>query len=235
MGRGARLAVAVPAVLALVSLVVSLAPWGLADWQHQSIRNDVRGWAGAGRAPNARAWEGARGVLEDAVRLAPGNPVLHEDLGRLHLTEPVLALSPRFANEHLLRAIDLRPTAPYAWIALLVARDRLGFKGAPLEKPLVAVWRLGPSERAMQVMVAELGLASWNALGPAGRAVVAEAFAWGMRRNPAEMLGISQRRGRLALACAHVQGDPRLAQSPWLKACAEARRAGMDPSRGRQE
>lgn len=230
MGTGTRLAVAVPAVLAMAVLVAVVVPLGLADWKYQSIRSDVRDWARAGRAPNARAWEGARGVLEDALKLAPGNPVLHEDLGRLHLTEPVLALSPQMADAHLRRAVDLRPTAPYPWVALIAARFRVGLSGEALERLLVGTWQLGPSESGVQVTVAELGLARWGELGAAGRGVVTRAVAAGMQRNPVEMLTISQRRGRLAMACAHVQGDARLAQSPWSKACAEARRAAADPS-----
>lgn len=224
MGRGARLAVALPAVVALVGLAISLVLLGIADWHFQSVRNDLLVWAGTGRAPTAKAWEGAREVMEGAVAMTPGNPFLHEYLGRLHLTEPRLAFSPRFAATELTQAVNLRPTAPYPWFGLLAARYQVGLTGDTLEKLLVSVWRLGPAEPGMQVVAADLGLAKWGELGAAGREVVEQAVAAGMRRNPDQMLKIAQSRGRLIVACPHVHGNRYLAQSAWAKACAAAAR-----------
>lgn len=224
------MAVAVPATLALAALVWLVVPLGIADWQYQSIRNDLRAWAGAGKAPTAKAWEGAREVLESAVDLAPGNPVLREYLGRLHLTEPMLALSPRFAVTHLSHAVGLRPTAPYPWIALMAARYRFGISGGAFEAMLVRVWPLAPSEPGMQLVAADLGLARWGEMGPSGREVVGQAVAAVMRRNPDQMLKIAQNRGRLVVACAHVHGNRYLAQSSWLKACAATARGAGEKS-----
>lgn len=219
MGRGARAAVAVPVILGLAMLSVVVAPWGMADWQVQSVREDVRGWAGAGKAPSARAWEAARETLERAVELAPVNPSIHELLGTLHLTEPALAQSPQAALRHLARAVEMRPSAPYPWSNLLMARFRSGLTQPPFERMLAETWRLGPAEPGVQVVVADLGLARWEAFGAEGRSATGAAIAAGMRRNPSEMLAISQNRGRLTPACGYIQGDGRLAQSQWLKAC----------------
>lgn len=224
MGRGARVVVAGPAIVGLAVLSVVVAPWGMADWQVQSVREDVRGWAGAGKAPSARAWEAVREALERAVELAPVNPSIHELLGTLHLTEPALAQSPQAAMRHLARAVELRPSAPYPWSNLLVARYRSGLTLPPFERMLAGTWLLGPAEPAVQVVVASLGLARWGESGIAAQSATAAAVAAGMRRNPMEMLRISQSRGRLFPACGYVQGDGRLAQSQWLKVCDGARR-----------
>lgn len=219
MGRGARLGVAVPVILGLVLLSVLVASRGMADWQVQSVRGDVRAWAGTGKAPSARAWEAAREALERAAVLAPASPSVHELLGTLHMTEPALAQSPQAAMRYLARAVEMRPSAPYPWGNLLLARYRSGITQAPFEQMLAETWRLGPAEPGVQVVVADLGLARWDDFGAEGRSATGAAIAAGMRRNPAEMLRISQNRGRLSPACGYVQGDGRLAQSQWLKAC----------------
>jgi hypothetical protein len=41
----------------------------------------------------------------------------------------------------------------------------------------------------------------------------------GMKRNPLEMLQIAERRGRLAVACRHFAGSPRLSLPKWFQLC----------------
>jgi hypothetical protein len=221
--RGSRLLAAIPAIALLGFLVAWLIPVGQADWQFQPLRNDVRAWAGVGKAPTARAWEGARVALEEAVVLSPANPSLHRYLSLLHLTEPALAHSPQLAASHAALEAGLRPSAPDAWHQLILARQRAGMTQPPFERLLVEAWTLGPAEPGVQVALADAGLATWDTLGPQARTAVSRAIAAGMAFNPEQMLRISQGRGRLFPACAHVQGDKRLAQSTWWKVCAEAR------------
>jgi hypothetical protein len=83
----------------------------------------------------------------------------------------------------------------------------------------VLIQRLGPSEPETQRLLAELGLAMWDEVGPETRAAVKAAVGAGMRRNPLEILQISERRGRLSLACAHASGDKRLQGTKWLETC----------------
>ena len=63
--------------------------------------------------------------------------------------------------------------------------------------------------------MAELGLAMWDEVRPRHAGAVMAAVGAAMRRNPLEMLQISERRGRLALACTHVPGDKRLRETKW--------------------
>jgi hypothetical protein len=47
----------------------------------------------------------------------------------------------------------------------------------------------------------------------------------GFRRNPLEMLQISERRGRLDIACRHLEGNTRMPDARWAEMC----QAGRQP------
>ena len=160
-------------------------------------------------------------ICERAERLRLRIPQPPELLGVLHLRRAGRAEYAELALEHFARALELRPSSPYTWANVAEARYRLGMTQAPFERILVVTQRLGPSEPETQRLVADLGLAMWDEIRPETQGAVAAAIGAGMRRNPLEMLQISERRGRLALACTHVPGDKRLRETKWVQVCAD--------------
>jgi hypothetical protein len=112
-------------------------------------------------------------------------------------------------RSNLVKALEMRPVSPYTWAYLMEAQYRRAEASANLELALQRASQLGPSEPGVQRIVADYGLALWPELNPQARAQVERMVAAGMRRNPLEMLRISDRRGRLEAACRHVVGAPK--------------------------
>ena len=210
---------AVPAIALLACLSVFAACWGAADSLAYGATREINTWTASGRSPGIDAWLWVRDDLRRARELSPADPGIVELLGVLHLQRAGRAEFAEIALEHLEQALVLRPSSRYTWANVAEARYRLGRTGPPFAKVLEQAWRQGPSEPEVQRLLAELGLALWDELPAATRRDVAAAVAAGMRRNPLEILRISERRGRLRLACKHVAGDRRLAGTRWMETC----------------
>jgi hypothetical protein len=148
--------------------------------------------------------------LKEAERIHAGDPTQVELLGLLGSAR---ADDPQYVAEgvnQLLRALVLRPTSPHTWAHLAEARYRLGESGRNLELALQRAAELGPAEPGVQHLVADYGLAVWNEVSPTTQVAIDRMVAAGIRRNPLEMLQISERRGRLEAACRHLTGSSRI-------------------------
>jgi hypothetical protein len=211
-------------LLAIVPLVALLAWAGAtaldvlrADGLVREAATEMSSWAAARIDPAPETRASVEEKLEESLRLRPDDPSSHELLGLLGAARREDARKMDEGIGHLVRALELRPVSPYTWANLLEARYLRGEAVASLELPLLRATQLGPSEPGVQRIVADYGLALWPELSPAARAEVARMIASGMRRNPLEMLRISDRRGRLEAACRHVVGsqpaDPRLGRA----------------------
>ncbi len=176
-------------------------------------------WGKSGVQPPLDEWLSVRNDLARAARLSPSDPAARELLGVLHAQRSGSEEFAILAREHFAAAIERRPTSPYAWSSYAQVLYRLGRTGRELEGALVNALRMGPSEREVQEAVADLGLALWDEIQPATRTVVEGAIAAGMRRDPAAMLTISQRRGRLNPACRHVESIRRANDPKWSQLC----------------
>ncbi len=214
-----RQLVVVPSIVVLAVLSFFAARWGAADAVAYEATSRMNSWAAKRAAPGIDSWMAVRADLEEAQRWAGTDPQLPELLGLLHLQRAGSAEYPELALEHFRRALELRPSSPYTWANVAEARYRLGMTAAPFERILVLTQRLGPSEPETQRLLAELGLAMWDEFGEETRNAVKAAVAAGMKRNPLEILQISERRGKLGLACSHVPGDKRLRDTKWIKVC----------------
>ncbi|MBL0141374.1 MAG: hypothetical protein IPP91_04755 [Betaproteobacteria bacterium] len=219
MDLPSRVLAAVPAIATLAALSVFAARWGAADSLSHDATREINTWTATGVTPGIDTWMWVRADLQKAERWAPADPQPAELLGVLHLQRAGRAEFSELALEYLRRSLELRPSSPYTWANVAEARYRLGMTAAPFESILVTTQRLGPSEPETQRLLAELGLALWDELAPETREAVKTAIDAGMRRNPLEILQISERRGRLAIACAHASGDKRLQGSKWIEIC----------------
>jgi len=219
MDRPSRVLLIVPAIATLAALSVFAARWGTAETLSLAAMREINTWTASGLSPGIDTWLWVKADLQRAERWAPADPKPAELLGVLHLQRAGRAEFSELALEHFRRALELRPTSPYTWANIAEARYRLGMTQPPFEAILVLTQRLGPSEPETQRLLAELGLAMWDEVGPEARAAVKAAVDAGMRRNPLEILQISERRGKLALACAHVSGDKRLQGTKWSETC----------------
>jgi hypothetical protein len=216
--------VAVPAIVGLVVLSVWAAQWGMADTLTFGANTEINAWVAKRASPGVDRWMRVQSDLKRAEELAGSDPQPPELLGALHLYVTGRAENTEVALRHLKRALELRPSSPYTWVNLAEVQYRLGMTTGAFERILLMTQRLGPSEPETQRLLADIGLAMWDDIGPEARAAVRAAVSAGMRRNPLEMLQISERRGRLALACAHVPGDKRIRDPKWIKVCSREAR-----------
>lgn len=139
-------------------------------------------------------------ALQRALEWAPADAELHEHLGAALLKQGAGAMP------ELERAVLLRPTSPYAWASYAEARYQEGRTGTAFEEALLRAASLGPNEPEVQESVALYGLAVWNDVRADTRETIGRMVAAGMKRDPSAMLRIADRRGRLEVACAHVDG-----------------------------
>jgi hypothetical protein len=150
---------------------------------------------------------------------SPNDPTIPELMGVLDVRRSDSWRYAKEIDEHFLRAIELRPSSAYTWAAIAGQRYRAGDTGPGFEKVLLNAAALGPNEPAVQSTVVNFGLAVWDDLSGPARAATEGMLARGMNRNPSEMLQISERRGRLAMACRHLDGRPRQVDARWIETC----------------
>lgn len=203
MRAAARVSVAVPFCAALAWAAFGALAVVQSDSLLRQARTEMSTWS----VPPARSTSATvLTYLNEASHVRPSEPILHELRGRLALASSSVE-DARVAEKAFIVAIDFRPVSAHSWASLAEARYRQGKPGVGLEYAFEQAALLGPSEPRVQQLVADLGLATWRELTPKGQGIVDRSLATGIRRNPLEMLRISERRGRLDLACRHVVGS----------------------------
>ena len=176
-------------------------------------------WAAARMQPEPGTVDSVRERLELAQRLSPADPTTQELLGILFAGRRDSAEYLSKGVVHFTHALQMRPASPYTWANLAEVKYNQGDTGGVFELALGRAAELGPSEPEVQRMVANYGLAVWDEVAPPTRQVIDRMVGAGVRRNPLEMLQISERRGRLAVACRHLVGASRTPDPKWYPLC----------------
>jgi hypothetical protein len=213
--RVARVVSAAPLIAGLAIIAAAAIKLGTADALVFSATREISHWSRV--APDQAAETRVLDDLQQAISGVEGDPTAHEMLGLLaarHLGDPERQ---KQAFAEFTRALELRPTSPYTWIHIAETSYRVGDTGPRFEMALGKSVELGAADPEIQNLVAFLGLAVYDELGPATRAAVDRMIQAGWRRDPAEMMRISTRRGRLDVTCRLTQGmsarvDPKVSQ-----------------------
>ena len=168
----------------------------------------------------AQYWQGAHDRLLGALSRTPADPAIYEYLGVVDSRRG--AQQPEYLAEgavHFSKALELRPSSSYSWANLAAVNYRMGETGPRFETAIVRAAGLGPREPEVQRIVANFGLAVWDEVSPRTRTAIEGMVASGMKRKPLELLQIADNRGRLAVACRHLPGSPRLTDPKWSQLC----------------
>lgn len=207
MMAGRRWLVAAPSLLGLGVLFVAASTTGFANISARDAAREIETWASLAGGPLPATAESVRQDLMEARKARPQDAFSFELLG-------VVAARDRAHPERLPGAIDdfkqalrLRPVSPYTWANLVHAYYEAGETGPEFERALRRAQELGPWEPEVQATLVHYGLAVREEIGPAARGSVDLAVASAMRRNPSETLQISERRGRLDVACAAMNWE----------------------------
>lgn len=117
------------------------------------------------KAPPEELWVKADEAYRSAQALAPHATDLATALGRMREWQvieqppgaPEAAAARRAALGHHLRALQGRPSSPYAWASVAMVRARLGDTGPAFVQAVDRALALGPWELAVQQRMAVLG------------------------------------------------------------------------------
>ena len=219
MNASVRVLIVVPAVAALAWLASNSIHTGTAGSIAYDAAREMATWAASGAEPGAQTVAWVTSDLERARAEAPGDANIEELLGALATRR---IERPEFLDEalvHLVRAVELRPTSPYTWAAIVEALYRKGDTGRTFEVALRRAGELGPAEPEVQRTVADFGLAMWADEAPETRQAVEAMVTGAMKRDAREILQIADRRGRLAIACRHLADAPRRVDPEWYLLC----------------
>lgn len=181
-----------------------------ADATSLSARTTVTEWrGGTGPVVTAELWDRTRSQLQVALLTAPGNAQLHDDLGYLYASRSLgmgnLAIdSPDYglqqslmdvAIAHYRAACALRPTFPYTWTYLGLAKHYRGKHDEEFFTAYDNAVRFGHSEAALHGALAEMTYSQWNRLGPQRQQSFAKMVATAKESSRATMLEQAQRAG----------------------------------------
>jgi predicted Zn-dependent protease len=190
---------------------------GVTDLAVYEASKEMSTWAASGTSPGRETVGWIRVQLEEANAREPGNPWLHEMMGHL-----ALFMRSDVAGDQAVaaftEALEQRPTSPYSWASLVEALYRKGDTGDRFEQAIQRASETGPWEPMVQRTIADYGLAVWSDVSPSTRDEIERLVANGMARDATEILQISLRRGRLAVACAHLSRSSPI-DSKWTQLC----------------
>jgi hypothetical protein len=216
--RLARILLAAPVVGTLVVTSVYALKRGASDSLAYDASIEMGTWVAARSQPGEATWNWVRADLDRAVAIR-NDPVTQELLGVLLAMRRERPDVAALAGDHFIAALRARPTSGYTWASLAEVFYQQGNTGTAFEVALRRAAEFGPAEPAVQRTVANLGLAVYDEVTPVSRTAIEHMVAAGMRRNPREMLQISERRGRLDVACRQAQGIESAAHRQWLQLC----------------
>ncbi len=219
MEAWARAGVAVPVALGLAAASMSAVDAFRADRAVRIASTEIATWVASRTTPADSVWEGVREELASANDIVANDPGTLELLGILHSMRHTGAEYGQAAVVYFRQALAVRPSSPYTWANLAEVSYMQGRPASEIESVLSVAAFLGPSEPEIQRIVTDYGLALWDESTPAFQQTVERMLDAGLRRNPLEMLQISERRGRLAFACRHLVGNTRAPDPKWYQLC----------------
>jgi hypothetical protein len=163
----------------------------------------------ASRTPDRQEIRSAARLFSDSLDYAPGNPWALEGLGALDLARMRASRIPREAlavtrdaRVRFRQALLLRPTSPFLWANLALAKLYLNEIDDELRTALRHANELGPWEPNVQQTVLFVGLAVWRDLDPELRQALARTIERGATRNAVKMYEIVKSYARFDLICA---------------------------------
>jgi hypothetical protein len=201
-------AVALFVVLALVTLQV--AGLGISGLYAHMAQVETEQLSAAAAPSGAREVGRIEQHLYSSYRYASGNPWTLEQMGALNLAKMRASTVPREAvaltrdaRTRFRQLLYQRPTSPFAWANLALAKLYLDEIDDELRAALRYADALGPWEPAVQQLTVFVGLAVWRDLDPGMRQALVRTLERGALRNAEKMAQIVKSYRRFDLICAN--------------------------------
>ena len=175
-----------------------------ADFASMAARQKVEQWARAGRGWTAPEWKSARSDLQAALQITPDDPVLHDALAQLYVTQGIVGWADpeqraayfEEALEHQQASLKLRPGDGSAWANLAVSLWVLKRPLPDMQSAWLQASRYAPREWPVQQALVDLALATWDQATPQMRLWVMRCWQEALPEQRAVMLANATRRGR---------------------------------------
>jgi hypothetical protein len=152
-----------------------------ADASSLRARNTVISWReGTGSKVTDERWQRTLSELQEALETTPGNAQLHDDVAYLYASRSesmgMLPLdTPEYQQQqdlmdqairHYRTACALRPTFPYTWVNLALAKHSRGNHDAEFLAAYDRAMHYGHTEADLHKVLAQLTYSQWSRLGP---------------------------------------------------------------------
>jgi hypothetical protein len=219
------------AFLACIAIAMAAAAFqsvrlGVAGSHAQSAHKEVENWRSRSTPIRAQEWQAVHASVRTGLEYVPTHPASLEVLGTLDLARmrgsadsKSAVAAARDAHRHYRQALLERPSSPFLWSNIALAKMYLDEHDAEMFAALRNANSLGPWEPVVQQTTVFVGLAVWSSLGPEDRAGLVQTIKRASERVPAHMFQVVKGFGRYDLVCdiaRYAQVDQ--------KACANARK-----------
>lgn len=201
------------AALLLAAGIYAAAARGLADAHYFAARSILVGATQATRLPGPAELTAAAAALRESLALEPSNPLFVEQLGRVQEMrarqlppgDAALKEALRLVLAQYRGAALMRPGSPYVWASIAALKLRLDETDFEFYGALERAERFGRWEPAVQLALADIGLAGWRWLAQPAKLRVLGAIERAWPRESSEIRRIAAAHGSLAPVCAeHV-------------------------------
>lgn len=193
----------------IVLVTVQTARLGIAGLFVQTAQFEIDQWVSKPSGQNPRDINRIARYFEGSLQFAADNPWALEGIGALNLTRMRASRVPREAlaatRDSLVRfrrALIQRPTSPYLWANVALAKLYLSEIDGDFFAAMRHADELGPWEPAVQQTLLFVGLAAWQDLGFDLQQTLVRGIERGAMRNAHKMFEIVKSYRRFDLICA---------------------------------
>jgi len=192
---------------------------GLADAHYTHARLTLAAGTPVKGATRPAALEAALASVSQARTLEPSNPHFLEQAAwlvekralNLQADDPAMREGLRQSLAMYREAAVMRPGSPYVWASIAALKAQLDDLDYEFYGSLQRADRLGRWEPAVQLALADIGMAMWRLLPYSAKLLVLGAVERAMRRQEPELRRIAAAHGSLEGLCAEeitLRGKP---------------------------
>ena len=203
----------------LLAGILAAAVRGLADAHYTNARLTLAAGTPPKGTPRPDAIVAALASMRQALVLEPSNPNFVEQSARLQeqrafglpADEPAQRDGLQQSLASYREAALMRPGSPYVWANIAAFKARLDDLDYEFYGSLQRADRLGRWEPAVQLALAEIGMARWRLLPYSAKLLVLGAVERAMRRQGPELRRLATAHGSLERVCAEeitLRGTP---------------------------
>jgi hypothetical protein len=195
-------------IVVLLLLTVNVLRNGLANILAHDATYELAN--GSSLTAGGEAMQGIEERLLLAWQLSGEDPNLSEELGSFYIQQARLRETDYAQQDadyekaltYFADSAQQRPVSPYAWANIVLLKFYLGQEDAQFRKAIHNATLLGLKTREVQLIVGEVGLATWKRLDDETRESVTAILRQGLVYQEKDLVRIAQFHNKLDVLCA---------------------------------